>query len=74
MVANQRQVLDHGEPELGCVVGGYGGRLIHRQQHVWRLADGSELALDFTHGLLLRVGAAEPEPERRAPWWAFWRR
>ena len=43
------------------------------ERHVWRLGDGSEMALDFTHGLLLRVSPAAPEPERRRPWWAFWR-
>lgn len=42
----------------------------------WRLADGSEACLEFTHGLLMCVGAAPPRPEPRArPWrWAFWRR
>lgn len=44
------------------------------EQHVWRLADGSELALDFTHGLLQQLRAAEPEPEPRRAWWQFWRR
>lgn len=43
------------------------------ERHVWRLGDGGELALDFTHGLLMHASPAEPEPERTRPWWAFWR-
>lgn len=44
------------------------------ERHVWRLPDGTELALDFTHGLLQHVRPADPEPEPRPAWWAFWRR
>jgi hypothetical protein len=44
------------------------------ERHDWRLADGAEVALEFAHGLLLRMGAAPPPPAPRRPWWAFWRR
>jgi len=46
-----------------------------RESYDWALRDGSLVACDFAHGLLLAVRPADPAPplpERRR-WWAFWR-
>jgi hypothetical protein len=52
----------------------YDGGAYPLEQHEWELKDGSFIACDFAHGLLLEVRGAAPRPKasEKRPWWKFW--